>query len=836
MFKKVISNCFFNCKTIMFLMAGIFLFEFAGYWTHSLNLLFGFTLLAVVTVFQLRSYGRGTSGIKTLIGVILGIGSLIAIPGATIPIRAALLALYAIALAMFNGKQKTQNRDLLALAVAAIFSSFILTIYLAPEAALFWPGGGIIIWDLTREISFSLTSFAGLITGQSFVAGPTFSGLFITTFIIAYIAVVSDFFRVKQSKAWLRTAALIISAQLLYLIIFATMPVFIKFFSPDAKSIPTAKTTIGWIWNHYPLFMPLVLIIMCALILGFFAPKTEEVRKQAHASHIIRAVLIFILAGAGSFIINTTFPSAPDKKKIIFYEKGFLNWDRPNYKSFGNYSGGMFGNLPFFAESLGMQAKITPELNRATLQNGDILMMMNVDAALTADEIRSIHEFVNAGGALLLIGDHTQMSGDGKNWMNELLKPSKIRYKFDSADFFIGGWQYSIHFMRHPVTLGMDDIYNQFGIVVGASLAVEYPAVPLVIGRYGYSDPGEKSKGGNNGYLGNLDYDPGEELGDVVLVAAQDFGKGKIMVFGDTSSFANPLLFNTYDFANNVLTWLRQSETGVLSKWWTALGIMLFSAALLILLIGELYMLKIVAAASALLIFSCISDRIMLSKQSIIPAGNVAYIDNSHFENFKYDGWKDFGNTGLIYNVMRAGYNTFSMNSFSAEKLNLADLFIIANPTKTFSEKEIADIRGFVENGGKLLISAGWEERESLVELLAVFDITIENQPLGGTDKALITILENEVYATLLEAWPVKCGSEHKVIASWLGQPVIIARSFGKGNVYVVGDAQFLTNRMLEHENHGHLKAIIFFRWLLYNMRGETPPPLNIQGRAVNHE
>jgi uncharacterized protein DUF4350 len=817
-------------------MAGIFIFEFAGYWTHSLNLLFGFTLLALVTVYQLRSYGRETSGIKTLIGVILGVGSIIAIPSSTIPIRAVLLALYAIALAMFNGKQKTQNRDLLALAVASIFFSFILTIYLAPEAAFFWPGGGIGIWDLMREISLSLTAFAGLITGQSFVAGPTFSGLFITIFIIAYIVVVSDFFRVKQSKAWLRTAALILSAQLFYLIIFATVPVLIKKFFPNAKLIPTAKTTIGWIWNHYPLFMPLVLIIMCALIIVFFAPKTEEIKKKACVLSIIRAVLIFMLAGTGSFIINTTFPSAPDKKKIIFYEKGFLNWDRPNYKSFGNYSGGMFGNLPFFAESLGMQAKITPELNRATLQDTDILMMMNVDAALTTNEILSIHEFVNAGGALLLLGDHTQMSADGKNWLNEILKPSKIRYKFDSADFFIGGWQHSIHFMRHPVTLGMDDIYNPFGIVVGASLSVEYPAIPLVIGRYGYSDPGEKSKGGNNGYLGNLDYDPSEELGDVVLVAAQDFGKGKIMVFGDTSSFANPLLFNTHEFANNVLTWLRQSETSVLSKWWTLLGMLLFSVALLILLIGDLCMLKIIAAASALLIFSCISNKIMLSGQSIIPTGNVAYIDNSHFENFEYEGWNDPGNTGLIYNVMRAGYNTFSMNRFSADQLNFADLFIIANPTKTFSSKEISDIRNFVENGGNLFISAGWEERECLVDLLAVFDITIENQPLGGTDKASITILENKVYATFIEAWPVKCSSEHKVIVSWLGQPVIITRSFGKGNVCVVGDAQFLTNRMLEHADHGHLNAIIFFRWLLYNVRGETPPPLSIQGRAINHE
>ena len=38
-------------------------------------------------------------------------------------------------------------------------------------------------------------------------------------------------------------------------------------------------------------------------------------------------------------------------------------------------------------------------------------------------------------------------------------------------------------------------------------------------------------------FLGNYHYDEGERLGDVVLVATATHGRGRVVVWGDTSAF-----------------------------------------------------------------------------------------------------------------------------------------------------------------------------------------------------------------------------------------------------------------------------------------------------------
>ena len=45
-------------------------------------------------------------------------------------------------------------------------------------------------------------------------------------------------------------------------------------------------------------------------------------------------------------------------------------------------------------------------------------------------------------------------------------------------------------------------------------------------------------------FLGNYHYDQGERLGDVVLVATTTYGRGRIVVWGDTSAFQGGLSSN----------------------------------------------------------------------------------------------------------------------------------------------------------------------------------------------------------------------------------------------------------------------------------------------------
>ena len=57
-------------------------------------------------------------------------------------------------------------------------------------------------------------------------------------------------------------------------------------------------------------------------------------------------------------------------------------------------------------------------------------------------------------------------------------------------------------------------------------------------------------------FLGNYHYDPGEQLGDVVLVATTTYGRGRIVVWGDTSAFQGGLSSNYRKVVGPMLAWL----------------------------------------------------------------------------------------------------------------------------------------------------------------------------------------------------------------------------------------------------------------------------------------
>ena len=52
----------------------------------------------------------------------------------------------------------------------------------------------------------------------------------------------------------------------------------------------------------------------------------------------------------------------------------------------------------------------------------------------------------------------------------------------------------------------------------------------------------------HNAYLGNRLHDPGEQIGDMVLVASRPYVTGWVLVFGDTSPFQNGALVTSHLF------------------------------------------------------------------------------------------------------------------------------------------------------------------------------------------------------------------------------------------------------------------------------------------------
>ena len=120
-------------------------------------------------------------------------------------------------------------------------------------------------------------------------------------------------------------------------------------------------------------------------------------------------------------------------------------------------------------------------------------------------------------------------------------------------------WLTCTQLLHHPITsrfTSLDEL--QYG--VGASLNITASSFPVIIGTYALSDHGNQTNK-DIAYLGDYEYNKGEQLGDVILVAGAYYGEGKVLVFGDTSSFQNPAITFSYPFIQSTFTWLASTQT-----------------------------------------------------------------------------------------------------------------------------------------------------------------------------------------------------------------------------------------------------------------------------------
>ncbi|MFH1730514.1 MAG: DUF4350 domain-containing protein, partial [Planctomycetota bacterium] len=476
-------------------------------------------------------------------------------------------------------------------------------------------------------------------------------------------------------------------------------------------------------------------------------------------------------------------------KTVVVYKEGFLNWLKPKHDDYGRLAIGMYGALPAHVESLGGRCLISPELSQADLDGADVLVLLFPDDVWEEDQLERIEGFVRGGKTLLVFGEHTSVvTKEPKDkekkpvasirdvvqwtgmpaWMrtwteysafNELLQPTGMRVIFDSATFEVGGWLQSYEALSHPATTGMPDDYNEFGVVIGASMRARWPAKPILVGRWGWGDPGDPTKG--RSMMGNHKYDPGERLGDILVAAEQRIGKGRVIAFGDTSGMTNGISVGAYKFTSRLLGYAASAPSGPQETWRGVLG--LFAALALAALLGSSPTWRRVAASAAVFAATlavCTSasynaatilpdgrgkifrdakeyfsdgkgttprDKAQapVTRPGQLPINNLAYIDNSHLEPFSSESWRMDGTMGVTLTLMRNGYIVRDLSDFSAERLKRAGLVLSIAPGREFTRAEREAVREFVEGGGIFIITVGYDDVEPSRRLLADFGLMV---------------------------------------------------------------------------------------------------------------
>lgn len=675
----------------------------------------------------------------------------------------------------------------------------------------------LLAWYATRSIAERVSAWTTALTQYPLALTPTYAG---TTLLGLALALVGGVACSTRQGSWKRLAVAVPAILALYaawLRFFAMLP----FAAPAPGAQPTGNVdaaAAGITRALYPHGMTVVLaVLMIAAVVWFCISANADERATEHTSERSSprwpafVPALSMVGVIGSTFVAPTRVDAVERGPIAVYSKGFVNFVEPQSGVHGPGSWGMAGSLPHALRALGFDVEYVDDLEPETLERHRVVVMFNQDEDFPAERRQGLHSFVERGGALVVLGDHTQLR-DGKHLIDQPLERTQLRFEFDNAEFTIGGWIASIAYWPHPIFERVGDRANEPGIVIGCSIGVSYPAVPWVVGRFGHSDPGDV-EAVDNAYMGNRTIDPGERLGDCVLVAAQDVGRGKIVVFGDTSPLTNGLLPHTWVYVGRLFTWLMSSDTAALPLWRDVLGLLLFCAAMLSIswigvrrastLAWSAIAVLAVAGAAKWVRAATTVDGIVREVPArtdatgkTIAARSVALIDQGHCGAYSTEGVKESGIGGLVLQLTRESWNVFEVDALNADQLRASALLVTVAPLRPHTPQEVDAIAAFVESGGSLLLAVGFEERVGSLPLLERFGLDVLNHPLG---RAAGTFVGTESQPKFWKAWEVTGGVP--LVSAW-SRPIVIEKTVGKGRVCLLGDAEFFRSANLETKDH----------------------------------
>jgi len=533
-----------------------------------------------------------------------------------------------------------------------------------------------------------------------------------------------------------------------------------------------------------------------AVIAGFAAALTAAGRRAgpspraAGALSVLCAVVVLLILlqsrGGGVRCTGRGDCGPPRPISIALYSEGLLDWESPSASVLGLVRSGMFGlfrkSMERYAVSRGGVVVEVDSLTCAVLAAVNLVVFINPTRPPSPVERKRLGAFLAGGGGMLVLGDHTDICGTLAA-LNGVLEPTSVRFRFDSAISLREGWAGCLEIVPHAVTAGLRD-EEDAQVGTGASLEIKRPAFPIVIGRYAFSDRGDYRNGGRGANMGNRGHDAGEALGDLVLVAGEEVGSGRVLVFGDTSPFQNGARFLSQRFIANSVRWLCRDD--------------------------------VVCAGSLL--------------PGMRPFDDAAVIDLGRCPDAarRLFGSRSLG--GLANCLCRAGVSPVPGDAVSAAGAGPrapAFIFMIA-PTRRLGEAETSRLIEYMRSGGRLVLAKGYASPEPCAGLLEVLGFGIMPVPLGGGD--------GSAPLSHGDAWAVTCdgGAGTVVRASAFGFATVVTKAVGHGSFTLIGDGRLLLDADLEGEMDAVPENVEFVTALVSGLRGglhDIVPPDDILAR-----
>lgn len=733
------------------------------------------------------------------------------------------------------------------------------------------------VWLLSNSVGEGIGQCASVLLGIPLNVGATFAGVDFLVLMAAWYAgwlLATEGPRRSRASA---AAAAILCVHLLYLVVVAHAvelaallpvvpePTFDHPYVPPPWSWANAvRQLLPW---NLPALAAALHLAVAGIMIRWSSWKVDSEAGAEAAGESDRSRLTWrrLLLASGPYALAILLPlsaalslarSDLSDKRFVANQGENLNWDLPQYDRYGQGSAGWFGMLPHLIESLGGELRLSPDLSAADLSQADAVLLLHPTAPLAEPFRKRVWDFVRAGGSLLVVAEPYQQEGGIRSGFDEVLEPTAIRVRHDTAVSEAGGWQHGCDLLSHRATCGIGPRSGDFCTDTGASLWLTWPAQPMVVGRWGWSDPGSDAI-----LTGVSRFETGERLGDLVLAAEQRVGAGLVVVLADAYPLTNEGGVRGYEYTGRLLSYLAQ-RSGSPQAPWRQTTTLLLALGLLAATLWRPAPTRMLGVVLLWALSQTGSEAISRHATRVVPDGQlvklvgptsanrVAYLDAAHLSPFSDMPWDFDGINGLALTLMRSGYLTLTLPEVSRKRLERAAILVSIAPGRQYTRAEREALQAFVDSGGTFFCLVGAEEAAASGPLLADFGFRVpsspvptlgrwrEPEPLGHVravywDAKQHSAGDYQASVQFYAAWPIISeGSDAETLVSAPnGQAVVVSRRVGRGRVVVIGDTGFALNKNLEYVGgepfDGRYDNAHFWRWLISRVtdRAEWSPP-----------
>ncbi|RLI63136.1 MAG: hypothetical protein DRO67_06200, partial [Candidatus Asgardarchaeum californiense] len=330
-------------------------------------------------------------------------------------------------------------------------------------------------------------------------------------------------------------------------------------------------------WNPFYLllsFIPLTLLLTKLFPLDDVRIDFDFLKYyRLNRSHILTIVMVFL------FLFSTIGVFAfqdPGNKKSgrILIDEFHSEWEDTT-KALDKEWYGVLSTYNYYswAEWLDHYYSVSRNTNKTLttelLNDYDILILKCPTNGYSDKEIKDITLFVENGGGLFLIGDHTNVFGMN-TYLNQISEEFGIKFKTD-ATYELGTGEMSTfkpnNMFLHPIVQHIEE----FNFLTSCTLQAPLNSENVIIGNKIMSEPGTYST--ENFFRESINT-PECEYGLLLQATSLKYGKGRVVAFSDSTCFSSFCVFTdgykefslgAIDYLNryNIYSYINAAFSGV---------------------------------------------------------------------------------------------------------------------------------------------------------------------------------------------------------------------------------------------------------------------------------